>query len=85
MIWGRLFEYLDDFFYEKDVVNCYHDYSFIRTFCKKNEINFDEFQPILEVTGGYCDCEVYFNTNRIVDHNSEIPLLKYKVNKSATN
>lgn len=84
MIWGRLFEYLDEFFYEKYDVNCHHDYSYTRTFCKENGINFDELQPILEATGGHCDCEVYLNTSHTVDHCSEIPLIKYRVRKPAT-
>ena len=96
MIWGRIFEYLDHYFSQKDKTDflayldfvashCYHDFSYIREFCKKNEIDFDELEPILQSLEGHCDCEVYLNVRENVDHISEIPLLKYKVKKSATN
>lgn len=79
MIWGRLFEYLEKH-------ECYNDHSFTRTFCKENEINFDELYPLLKDTGGCCcDCEVLLNTGMNVDHNSEIPLIKNKVSKFARN
>lgn len=76
VIWGRLFEYFEK--HKVDGNGCYHDHSFTRTFCKEYGINFDELEPILDATGGYCDCLVLFNTGETVDHNSEIPLLKYK-------
>jgi len=71
VIWGRLFGYLEKH-------ECYNDHSFTRTFSKENGINFDELEPILEATGGYCDCEILLNTGMTVDHCSEIPLLKYQ-------
>ena len=70
MIWKELFDYIGS-------RNCIHDYSNTKSFCMENQMYFDELEPILEALGGYCDCEIYLNAENNVDHNSEIPLIKW--------
>ena len=71
MIWQELFDYIG-------CRDCSHDYSNTKSFCMEKQVHFDELEPILEALGGYCDCEVYLNAGNDVDHNSEIPLIKWE-------
>ena len=77
MIWGLLFMYLEKYFdWDKyNTSNCYNDHTHTRDFCRINNIDFDELYLLLSDLGGCCcDCEVYYNVNHNVDHNSEIPI-----------
>jgi len=75
MIWGILFWYLGKFEFKRTSVHCYNDHTHTREFCKLFQIDFDELYPLLSDLGGCCcDCEVYLNVGRNVDHNSQIPI-----------
>ena len=41
---------------------CHKDLRFTRQFCKENKLDFEKVRKLLEHSGGYCDCEVLFNS-----------------------
>ena len=64
----ELFKYLQtkcNFHGEKpeDITwTCFGDLRFTRTFCEANVLEFESVKERLNGTGGYCDCEVLFNS-----------------------
>ena len=45
---------------------CHKDLRFTRQFCKENKLDFEKVRKLLEHSGGYCDCEVLFNSSEKV-------------------
>lgn len=42
---------------------CHGDLRFTEAFCKRHKLDFERVKHILQFFGGFCDCEVLFNTN----------------------
>ena len=57
----------------KTVWTCYKDLRFTKEFCEKNKVDFDKVKEALESTGGFCDCEVVFNSSDKIATNRELP------------
>jgi len=83
MKWKDLFDYVSkkvNFRYkegkpkttENVIWACYGDLGFVRKFCKKHGIPISSVISRLNETGGYCDCEVLFNSIEHIDENEEI-------------
>jgi hypothetical protein len=77
LTWGGLFAHVDkqcNFHYEgeKNADNfrwtCHHDLRFAKTFCEEKGVAWTQVKTRLHDTGGFCDCEILFNT---VEHFSE--------------
>ena len=71
MKWKDLFDFVEEKcnFHEKEEGNndsltwtCYRDLRFVKEFCKKHKLNFKKIKKKLDKTGGFCDCEVLFNS-----------------------
>ena len=82
-----LFEYLDekcnfnDGKGDKTTWVCDNKLTFTKEFCTKNKLDFEEIKVALEGSGGYCDCEVLFNSMENLDENEELPNGKNKNKK----
>ena len=77
MKYKKLFDYLEkksNFRKVKteDTWTCYNDLRFTKQFCKENKLNFEELKKKLEDTGGFCDCEVLFNSAEKIKEDEEI-------------
>lgn len=53
----------------KDTWTCFGDLRFVKEFCKKHNLNFKKIKERVEGTGGYCDCEVLFNSTEKINDN----------------
>ena len=47
--------------------------TFTQNFCEEHGIDFEKVKQICNDTGGYCDCEVLFNTVSCVNGEEELP------------
>ena len=81
MKWKALFDYLEEkvnFRYvgKKSVENitwdCDHKLTHTKQFCKDNNIDFRKVEALCCATGGYCDCEVLFNTTERISDDDEL-------------
>jgi len=52
--------------------NCDCKLTFTKQFCKKNKLDFEKVKKRLNNTGGYCDCEVIFNSAEKIKGSEEI-------------
>ena len=43
-------------------------------FCKKNNIDFETVETMCQNTGGYCDCEVIWNSMDKIKGNLKLPI-----------
>jgi len=57
----------------KDVWDCKGDLAFTRGFCNTYGFDFDAVKARLNVTGGYCDCEVLLNSMDIIPLFGKLP------------
>lgn len=81
MKWKKLYDYLDgkdgcNFRKEKGKITWDCDAKTLtktRQFCKQNNINFNKVKKTCYETGGFCDCEVLFNTMENITPNTELP------------
>lgn len=78
MIWGDLFEFVSDkvnFHQVNGEWNwtCHGDLRFAKEFIEKCGLNEEEVLEKLRNTGGYCDCEVLFNSAEVIDENLPLP------------
>lgn len=86
MKWGDLFDYVsekvnfrqknglpyDDATDPNDITwTCNHDHTFVKEFCSQHNLDYEVVGDRLRNTGGYCDCEVLWNSVEAIDENSE--------------
>jgi hypothetical protein len=54
---------------------CDCELHFAETFCSKHNLDFGIIEARLNDTGGFCDCEVLFNSIDSIDPDEELPEL----------
>ena len=74
--WDALFKHLEkkvNFHKENGETKwtCYGDLRFTKEFCESNNLSFEGVQLVLANFGGFCDCEVLFNS---VDYLTKRPI-----------
>lgn len=77
MKYAQLFKYLKEkvnFRKQKETVhwNCDGHLTFTEQFCKENNLPKDRVIARCEKTGGFCDCEVLFNSTDNIDEEEEM-------------
>ena len=53
--------------------NCDGKLTFVKNFAEANNLNFQAIKEKLNDTGGYCDCEVLFNSIHRIHGNCTLP------------
>jgi len=56
--------------------NCNGELDFVEEFCEKYNQSFEDIKVRLWDTGGYCDCEVLWNSAEVIDPEEELPVGK---------
>ena len=84
MKYKELFDYLGkkcNFRKKKGIPtwNCDNELTFTKEFCKKHKLNFERIKKRLEDTGGYCDCEVLFNSIHKINNLEDLQIKTYKI------
>ena len=85
--WKDLFEFVNEkvnFKYregkpetaENMTWTCNGKLKFVEEFCGKHSLDFETIKMRLENTGGYCDCEVIFNSVERTNGNECLPIPK---------
>ncbi len=64
--YGNLFKFLEKKCNFKNGTYICKGLDFTEEFCKKERLNFRVVKKTLENTGGYCDCEVLFNSAELI-------------------
>jgi len=76
MKWADLFNYVSHKVFPPHLKHgnfiCYHNHKFTEIFCDMHGLNFETIKQRLEDTGGFCDCEVIFNSSYHIPHDEEI-------------
>ena len=79
---GALFDYVEEKcnFHEegkgmekKAVWTCFHDLRFVKEYCVLVDVSFPAVQAVLGRAGGYCDCEVIFNSTEKIARDIPLP------------
>jgi len=87
--WKELFDFLEEkvnFHYKKEQSKtpeniswiCFGDLRFVEAFCKTRNLDTSAVIKRLNETGGYCDCEVLFNSVANIDSNEIMPVKPIK-------
>lgn len=76
--WEQLINYLEqkcDFHrkHGQATWTCFGDLRFTKEYCEANKLDYGKIEAIVQATGGFCDCEVLFNSVEHLCMKQELP------------
>ena len=63
---------------KSDMWKCGGDLRFAKQFCDEKGIDFEAVKKLLNDAGGFCDCEVLFNSSIMINKNKKLPKIEVK-------